>query len=292
MRERSDNMAIRPLPPASADPLAGMLSRVTEAHRREFWDQGVTVVRQLISREWISYLEQAAEENRKIAAGEIAESLRVDTEHHSEAFLFGNETWRYNSRLREFIFDSDIADVAAFILESQEIRLYEDIFIYKAAGTATPTDFHQDEPQLGTTGRQVCNIWFSLEPVSEASGALRIVPGSHKGPQYTPRMPEGREDDAEEFAGGPLPDPDREPERFPIRSFDLDLGDAIVFHPLSLHGSRSQVLTRPRRTFSLRFVGDDIRWIKRRSAYHTWVRDMPLATGAPLNHPLFPLLRS
>ena len=269
-----------------------MHPRLTEAHRREFWENGVTVVRQLIPHEWIPHLEQAAEENRRVAAGEIDEGLFVDTEHHSEGFLFGNETWRYNSRLREFIFKSDIADVAAFILDSREIRLYEDIFIYKAAGTAVPTDFHQDEPQLGTTGRQVCNIWFSLEPVTEVSGALRIVPGSHNGPQYTPRMPEGREDDAEEFAGGPLPDPELEPERFPIRSFDLDLGDAIIFHPLALHGSRSGVLERPRRTFSLRFVGDDIRWIQRRSAYHTWVRDMPLSTGARLEHELFPLLRS
>jgi ectoine hydroxylase-related dioxygenase (phytanoyl-CoA dioxygenase family) len=104
-------------------------------------------------------------------------------------------------------------------------------------------------------------------------------------------MPPGREADAEEFAGGPLPDPDADPDRFPILSFDLEAGDAVIFHSLMLHSSRSQILERPRRTFSIRFVGDDIRWVRRRCAYHEWARDLPLATTARLDHERFPLLR-
>lgn len=275
-----------PLPTISA-------SLITEAHRKQFEADGVVPVRGLITSYWLNLMAEAAEEFRaemELKAS-VPEELRDKSVPLMDGFLFNSEAWMSSEKVRAFIFESGLSEVAASILRSREIRLYEDILVYKRAGSTIPTDFHQDEPQMGTQGRQTCNIWFSLEPVTEAEGSLRVVRGSHLGPRYTPGMPPGREADAEEFEGGEMPDFDAHPDRFQIVSYDMAPGDALIFHPLAAHGAYGSPLSRPRRSFAVRFVGDDIRWIHRRCAYHVWVRDLPLATGDRLIHERFPLLR-
>ena len=101
--------------------------------------------------------------------------------------------------------------------------------------------------------------------------------------------------EAKWFPEGSLADlPDIEADRaaFPIRRWALEPGDMVCFRMLTLHASGGT--QNRRRAFSIRFVGDDIRHAPRR-----WKTspDFPglaqqLPDGAPLDHPLFPVVWS
>ncbi len=71
-------------------------------------------------------------------------------------------------------------------------------------------------------------------------------------------------------------------------SFDLEPGD-VTFHSLwMLHGTRgNSSSTVRRRAWTVRYVGDDVRWKTGRS-FSTMDVDPGLEDGAPLHSPHFP----
>ena len=73
---------------------------------------------------------------------------------------------------------------------------------------------------------------------------------------------------------------------------ELEPGDAVCFHMLTLHASGGVGPGNRRRVYSVRLMGDDIRHAPRR-----WKTspDFPgltevLPAGAPMEHALFPVL--
>ena len=85
-----------------------------------------------------------------------------------------------------------------------------------------------------------------------------------------------------------------EPEAWPYvaASSALEPGDAVFFHMLTLHAAGGVSLGNRRRAFSVRFLGDDATHAPR-----PWKTspDFPgladeLPAGAPMDHPLFPVL--
>jgi hypothetical protein len=87
-----------------------------------------------------------------------------------------------------------------------------------------------------------------------------------------------------------LPDIDNHRDDFPILGWDLQPGDLVCFHMLSLHASAGVDGTHRRRVYSVRFLGDDMTHAPR-----PWVTSPPfpgldqeLAAGAPMDHALFP----
>jgi ectoine hydroxylase-related dioxygenase (phytanoyl-CoA dioxygenase family) len=203
-------------------------------------------------------------------------------------------SWSENDDYRRFIWESPLAPVAARLTGSREIRLYHDHMLTKEAGTRQPTPWHQDQPYYNIEGRQNVSFWIPVDPVSRAS-TLEFVAGSHLGPWLMPRAFMNAE--AKWFPEGSLADlPDVEGRRdeFRILGWDVEPGDVVAFQMLTLHAARGVEPGRRRRVFSLRLIGDDIRHAPR-----SWVTspnfpglDAELPAGAPMAHPLFPVLWS
>jgi len=206
-----------------------------------------------------------------------------------------SDVWFHNPRVRRFLFEGPLGDLAQEAMGGGPVRIYEDLFLYRAAGIVRPTPWHHDDPQWPLSGTKTCSIWFSLEEVTPETGALRFARGSHKGPQYVPWLPPERQDDLaadmHHFTAGPIPDVDADPERFPVATFTTRPGDALLFSPRTLHAAFGAAQDHPRRSLSFRFLGDDVRWQRRHTAYHDWLRAIDLPDGAPLDHPRFPVVR-
>jgi len=200
--------------------------------------------------------------------------------------------WQENEQYRRFIFDTALAPTAGRLMRSRTARLYHDHMLTKEPGTRQPTPWHQDQPYYNIEGRQNVSFWIPVDPVSRAS-TLEFVAGSHRGPWLMPRS--FMDAQAKWFPEGSLADlPNIEAKRseLPILGWELEPGDVVCFHMLSLHASRGVDGTRRRRVFSVRFIGDDVTHAPRRWRTSP---DFPgltaeIAAGAPMDHPLFPVL--
>ena len=200
--------------------------------------------------------------------------------------------WRENPHYRRFIHESPLAHTAGQLMRSRTARLYHDHMLTKEPGTRQPTPWHQDQPYYNIEGRQNVSFWIPVDPVSRSS-TLEFVAGSHRGPWLMPRS--FLDSQSQWFPEGSLADlPDVESRRaeLPILGWQLEPGDVVCFHMLTLHAARGVEGSDRRRVFSVRFLGDDVVHAPRR---WTTSPEFPgladeLSPGVPMDHPLFPLL--
>jgi ectoine hydroxylase-related dioxygenase (phytanoyl-CoA dioxygenase family) len=256
-----------------------------------FQHDGAVCLRQVVSPEEVALLREGIDANlaRPSARAKIA-SRPDDPGRFIEDFC----SWQQNEHYRRFIFESPLAEVAGELMQSRTVRLYHDHMLTKEPGTRARTPWHQDQPYYNIEGRQNASFWIPVDPVSRAA-TLELVAGSHRGPWLMPRsfmdaqaqwFPEGQLAD--------LPDIDAERHRYRILGWPIEPGDVVCFHMLTLHAAPGVPGERRRRVFSVRFLGDDIVHAPR-----PWKTspDFPglaasLPAGAPMEHPLFPLLWS
>jgi ectoine hydroxylase-related dioxygenase (phytanoyl-CoA dioxygenase family) len=187
-----------------------------------------------------------------------------------------------------------LARLAGRLMGSRTVRLYHDHVLNKEPGASQRTPWHQDQPFYNIDGRQNVSAWIPIDPVARST-TLEFVAGSHDGTWYLPTTFLDKQ--AKWFPQGslePVPDIGADPDRYPILGWALEPGDVVLFHMLTLHAAAGNPMTTPRRTLSLRFIGDDITHAPR-----PWTTSPPfsgledeLPAGVALDHPLFPLLVS
>jgi ectoine hydroxylase-related dioxygenase (phytanoyl-CoA dioxygenase family) len=174
------------------------------------------------------------------------------------------------------------------------VRLFHDHLLVKEPSTRQATPWHQDQPYYNVEGFDNCSMWMPVDPVPLES-TLEFLAGSHLGPWLMPRtflteqarwFPEGALDE--------LPDIEAAREEYEIRRWALVPGDVVFFHMLTAHHAYGVPGSGRRRAFSLRFLGDDATHAPRAwrtSPQFEGLVDL-LPAGAPMDHPLFPVLRT
>jgi ectoine hydroxylase-related dioxygenase (phytanoyl-CoA dioxygenase family) len=251
---------------------------IDDAAIQTFEVEGVVVVRGLLDMRWIESLRDAMPAILEHSYDPLARSRLRQPEGRTAQVVQSDGMWRDCEPFRDFLFESPIGPAAAEILRSGSVRLYEDLLLYREAGRENGAPgWHRDAPYWPVKGRQLANVWFSLETVTADTGAVRIVAGSHL--------------DGDDVARATV-SLDSEPDPTRTITFDAEPGDVVVFHPRALHSGYGSAPDRPRRTFTIRFMGDDIRWRERQAFFHEWMRDCGLHDGDPIDHPGFPVVWS
>ncbi|HXI77440.1 MAG TPA: phytanoyl-CoA dioxygenase family protein [Steroidobacteraceae bacterium] len=262
---------------------------IDDATVDRFQRDGAVRIRGLFRPEEVAVMRAGIDENlahlsprAKVASG------ADDPGHFVEDFC----NWQVNEHYRRFIFESRVAAAAGRLMRSSYARLYHDHMLTKEPGTRQPTPWHQDQPYYNVEGRQNVSFWIPADPVNRES-TLEFVAGSHLGPWLMPRS--FMDAQAKWFPEGTLADlPNIEAARhnFSILGWELQPGDAVCFHMLTLHAAPGVMGPNRRRVFSVRFLGDDITHAPRRwrtSPEFPGLSD-ELPAGAPMDHPLFPVL--
>jgi len=263
--------------------------KLTADQVEEFQRHGAICIRQLFSAEEVALLTTGIEQN----LAKPSERAKVASSPDDPGWFFEDFcNWQEVAAYRQFIFDSRVGAVAAQLMQSTTARLYHDHLLVKEPNTQQRTPWHQDQPYYNVEGRQNCSMWMPVDPVSREA-TLEFVGGSHLGPWLMPRT--FLDNQARWFPEGSLADlPDIEADRsaWNILGWQLEPGDVVFFHMLTLHASAGVSGNRRRRAFSVRFLGDDMRHAPRHwktsPEFPGLVEE--LAEGAPLEHPLFPLL--
>ena len=236
--------------------------------------------------DWVVTLRAGVDRNMAEPSEYAAENLKP-----GEAGRFFDDYCNW-TRIPEFetvIRQSDVADVAAKLMGSPYVQLFHDHVLVKEPGTAKPTPWHQDGPYYFVEGRQNVSFWSPLDPVREAS--LRCVAGSHLWPREvlptrwvaeTSFYP-----DPDHYM--PVPNPDAD--GMSVLEWQMDPGDAVAFNYRTLHGARGNTAGTRRRAFSLRLVGDDMRYVERPGRTSPPYPGHGMLAGQRLRDDWFPVLR-
>ncbi|MDH3607206.1 MAG: phytanoyl-CoA dioxygenase family protein [Acidimicrobiia bacterium] len=253
----------------------------------DYQRDGAVCVRGAFSPEEIDLARDAIEANL-VSLSPLAQRASATDDG---AFVEDFCSWQRIPEMERFIRSSPAAAIAGELMGSQAVRLYHDHVLVREPGTRQRTPWHQDLPYYNVEGRQNVSMWIPVDPVSSES-TLELVAESHRGPWYMPRT--FLDEQAKWFAEGSLaelPDIGADPDAYPVLSWGLEPGDAVCFNMLTLHGASGTTDAR-RRVLSLRFLGDDMVHAPR-----DWVTSPPfpgleeaLPSGAPMDHPLFPVL--
>jgi ectoine hydroxylase-related dioxygenase (phytanoyl-CoA dioxygenase family) len=258
-----------------------------EAFRRD----GAIVVRGLFTPDEVATVEAGIERN----LAEPGPMFKVASKPDDPGrFVEDFCQWQRIDEYRRIAHDSRAADVAARLMGGTTVRLFHDHMLVKEPGTRQETPWHQDQPYYNVDGWMNCSMWMPVDPVPQES-TLEFLAGSHLGGWLIPRTFMDKQ--AKWFPEGTMsevPGVEADRDAFRILGWELEPGDVVFFHMLTLHHSYGVRGAGRRRAFSLRFLGDDMVHAPR-----PWVTSPQfdgladeLPAGAPLEHPLFPVLRT
>ena len=193
---------------------------------------------------------------------------------------------------------ADITDLVRSVFQGDSAWfMYEQVF-KKHGGTTRRTPWHQDTPYLPVNGQDLLVIWISFDEVAE-DAALEFIAGSHMGEIYDGSRFDPKDDTAPLYNDPSYPRlPDIESHRsdYEVISWPSKPGDAVLFHPSTLHGGAPTQANASRRTLSLRFFGEDAVVAERPGAKvanpnknsHPLNQVRGLKPGTPFRHPEFP----
>ncbi|MDH3441223.1 MAG: phytanoyl-CoA dioxygenase family protein [Gammaproteobacteria bacterium] len=232
---------------------------VEKSHIDMLQRDGAVLIRGLFHG-WVDSLRAGVERNLAAPGEYAAENLGSG---EPGRFFDDYCNWTRIPEFEEVIFKSDVGVASAELMQSKRVQVFHDHVLVKEAGTNKPTPWHQDSPYYFVDGMQTVSFWVPLDPVGEAT--LRCIAGSHLWEkQVLPTRWLSEEDFYPvEDDYMPVPDPDAEPDKYRILEWEMEPGDAVAFNFRTLHGARGNTTSQRRRAFSLRLVGDDVRFVSR-----------------------------
>lgn len=263
-------------------PIGGVIDSYEQA--------GAIIVRGLIDDRWLGVLRRIYDDMAKEAWNPNAKG---NPQPNVRQLLNRHHMWADVLEFGDFLSHSPIAQAAARLMRSSTARLYEDILITEPARQKAQLGWHQDTPAWPVAGQQLSSVWFSMQPVDAETGAMRFVPGSHRGVLYFPNYLKDADvgDDLRFYNGGPFPtNEDIEERNYVITP--LDPGDAVIFHPSILHTSYGSSPEHDRQSFTIRIMGDDVRWQPKKRIFHRWMNELGMNEGDRITSERLPELWS
>jgi hypothetical protein len=196
-----------------------------------------------------------------------ARPLMEDDEAHSQGlFFYDVAAWKRDPGVRKVAFDSGLPGIAAKLLGARYLNFWEDTTFVKAPHTRQKTAFHQDLAYFQIEGEQCVIVWIPLDPANRENGTMQYVRGSHKwGETYAPNVFVSQTP-IQSSPHPKCPDIEGKQAAYDIVSFQVEPGDVIVHHVMTVHGSGGNRSDHWRRAMSFRYCGDAVRYCDRPGA--------------------------
>ena len=246
-------------------------------------EDGVIRASKVLSDAWLDRIATGIEHTQKVPS-KLGEVLSIkDRGFTADLFM-----WLQNDYFKDVVFGSPLARLAQQVLDSPSVTHWYDQLFLKEPGSDVPTPWHHDLTFWPIIGEQIVSIWIPVDTVTSESSGLEFIRASHRWsnrfkaitPDYNSYMVNPDLED--------MPDIDSNREQYEVLSWDLEPGDVLIFHPLTVHGSRgNSSRSKRRRAFASRWVGEDV-------VYDPKPHTMPLPPdhgldpGDKLGGPMFP----
>jgi ectoine hydroxylase-related dioxygenase (phytanoyl-CoA dioxygenase family) len=226
----------------------------------KFWRDGYLVAENAVSGEQLSGLQenihQWVEESRAhdTPFGEPTVDGRprfdMGEEHCAErpALRRVNNPSEISAHYKDVMCNSSMVDMVADLIGAN-VKYHHCKINLKLPGSHTVVGYHQDFSYTPHTNDDIVTALLMLDDVNEENGCLMVVPGSHRGPQYSLF-------DGATFTGFL----DRQEERA-LKSQEVAVtgmaGDVCLMHTRLVHGSAPNGSDRPRGLFICVYTAAD-----------------------------------
>ena len=248
---------------------------------------GAIVVRDIF-KPWINVLREGFEEVLKNPGPHARENV---SKNENGRFFEDYCNWHRIPEFLRFVKESPAAQIVAEATNSKSIQVFHDHIFVKDPDTNKPTPWHQDMPYYCVDGEDTGSYWIPLDEVSKEN-TLKIILGSHKWSKLV--QPTKWSNDKSWYKNETdfMDMPDIESIENEIMVPDLKLGDAILFNFKTVHGAPGNNTKNQRRAFSMRFIGDDVRYINREGETSPPFAGINLKVGDTLRTDWFPVVWS
>ena len=258
-----------------------------DAQINRYNQDGVLVVRDVF-KPWINILREGFEEVLKNPGPHARENV---TKNENGRFFEDYCNWHRIPEFIKFVKESPAAQIVAEATNSNSIQVFHDHIFVKDPDTNKPTPWHQDMPYYCVDGEDTGSYWIPLDEVSKEN-TLKIILGSHKWSKLVQPTKWSNNkpwyNNETEF----MDMPDIKSIKNEIMEPDLNLGDAILFNFKTVHGTSGNNTKNKRRAFSMRFIGDDVRYIDRGGETSPPFSGINLKVGDTLRKDWFPVVWS
>ena len=254
---------------------------------KRYQEDGAVLMRGVF-RDWVKPLRRGLQRNLD-APNDYAFPCESIPAGKSGRFFDSYCNWLLIPEYFEYVTQSSAASMAGQLMEAQAAQFFHEHTFCKEPGTQRETPWHQDLPYYCVDGNQTVSLYVALDQ-TPANVAVRFVKGSHRwGKLY---HPVAFEDGADFAAQGECLESvqDIQPSEHQILNWELASGDCIAFNFRTVHGTKSDKVTRRRRAFSTRWLGDDVVYCERNIETSPPLGDMGLRLGDRMREDWFPVL--
>lgn len=191
--------------------------------------------------------------------------------------------WEDDPQLRALCCDSQLPAVVAGLLNTSQVNLFYDQVFTKEPGSASATPWHNDQPYWPVRRAGVMALWVAMDDISMDSGPLEFIAGSHRWNRWFKPFVAASDGSVEsQYESEPyfesLPDFDSQRAQYDMLCWELQAGDAIAFHALSVHAAKPNIhSTQRRRGYAIRYTGADV-------VYHEGPANNPRLLNPELQH--------
>ncbi|XP_067021670.1 uncharacterized protein [Acropora muricata] len=227
---------------------------VTTQEINAFQDKGAICLRGVF-RDWVENVKRGIAANIK----NPSERSQWIQSEDSETFYFTDYfNWRKIPEFEEFMLKSPAAEIAGKLMKAEFSVFYHENVFTKDPGANCATPWHHDQAYYPVDGWKNCSFWLPVTSVTTES-CVKFVSGSHKwGKRFIPKTFDSLANyEGDDKVSENVPDMDKESEKYKILSWNLEPGDCIAFHMLTLHGAKQSVDAAGRQVFVTRWLGED-----------------------------------
>ena len=248
----------------------------------DYQKNGVIVVKNIF-KDWIEPLRKGFQKVLEKPSKHGRENVADNKGRFFEDYC----NWERIAEFKDCIFNSPAAKIFVEATQSNSSQIFHDHIFIKEPGTIKETPWHQDMPYYCVDGNDTGSFWIPLDDVDKENN-LKLILSSHKWkklirPTKWSNNQSWYKDDSS-FMDLPLL------KEFEKNIFipELSLGDAVLFNFKTVHGSTGNNTSKSRRAFSIRFIGDDVRFIDRGGPTSPPFENINIKTGEMMREDWFP----
>ena len=256
---------------------------------KDYNNNGVVVLRNVVPQKWITILKRGLKKNFLNPS-----KYKCVYEKNNKKELFYDDycNWNKIGEYKKFIFESDIGKIAQKLMQSNKVNVFHEHVLVKEIGSKKRTPWHQDQSYYCVNGKDNCSFWIPLDEVKKNSSPEFVIGSNKWNKQFLPTKFFGHSYDQKDDEFQSIPDIENNRSKYKIKSWKMNLGDAVVFNFSTVHGAPSNKSKNRRRAFSIRFTGDDATYIKRKGEMSPPFPNVKLKKGQALDSKTFPVLIS